>query len=161
MLLNGGMLGEPILHTDGNCYMLVREMGTIHDTLHHGDWLFEREDGRLCFLSNEDFESKYRKTVDGWFDVKDRLPRISEKVLIFTPDGIDIGYIFKRSNPDTEFGWALNDRLEYAYGVTHWKHLPLRPNLKANHEQNKRDNRSQSISDIEQKHTRRSLYAEP
>lgn len=79
-----------------------------------------------------------RRTISKWISVKDRLPEISQNVLVYCPrfgDLIVVCYILPkemrgRCGIDCESFWFLEDSSNTAYScneVTHWQPLPDPP----------------------------------
>ena len=62
-----------------------------------------------------------------WISVKDRLPELTEKVLVAGNWGVDVAFC----RPDGNFYWEYNGYARLyenrADGVTHWMPLPPSP----------------------------------
>ena len=57
MLSRNNIVGD--LYREGK-YILIKIGGCTETAIGHGDWVFEREDGKVCFHSDLDHKSKYR-----------------------------------------------------------------------------------------------------
>ena len=60
MLSRNNIVGE--LFRDRK-YILIKTGGYTETAIAHGDWVFEREDGKVCFHSDLDHKSKYRPII--------------------------------------------------------------------------------------------------
>ena len=64
--------------------------------------------------------------VAEWISVAERLPKESERVLVFCEDGVSFGF-FEEIVVDDEFVNEWHDLLYYPISVTHWMPLPQPP----------------------------------
>jgi len=67
-----------------------------------------------------------------WIDVKKRLPKQNELVMIYEPDRYQVGYLTKNGWPPYKkvFEVSLTGRIGDGYpttNVTHWAYLPEAP----------------------------------
>ncbi len=61
MLARGGLIGESFHNGE---HILIYKNGGMLTSICHGTWVFEREDGEICFHDDETHKSKYQPIND-------------------------------------------------------------------------------------------------